>query len=122
MKRLEIVLVLLLAGFAAVDDDPIVIMSPEAFIRVSAETPKRAMCFSCVGTDGELLDRCLIKGNINKKKRIYHCPNWRDYDKTIIELEKGERYFYTVAEAERAGWVEPKYPKDPWCTVGHPVR
>lgn len=48
---------------------------------------------------------CAIKGNINsKKEKLYHVPGGAFYDRTIIELDQGERYFCTTAEAEAAGW------------------
>lgn len=48
---------------------------------------------------------CRIKGNINKKKqRIYHVPGQRDYERTKISVEQGERWFCTEAEARAAGW------------------
>jgi len=118
-KFLWLFLVLLLAAFAKKpkEEEPtIIVMTPEDFIASSApDNP--ILCYSCVTKDGELLDQCLIKGNINKKNHIYHCPNWRDYDKTIIDLSKGERYFYTEAEAVGNGWREPQYEKGA-CRVG----
>ena len=48
---------------------------------------------------------CLIKGNINSEgERIYHLPGSRYYDATIIDAARGERWFCSEAEAERAGW------------------
>lgn len=49
---------------------------------------------------------CDIKGNISisSGKRFYHVPGMRDYDITRIELDKGERWFCTEAEAIAAGW------------------
>lgn len=48
---------------------------------------------------------CRIKGNISSKGvRIYHSPGQRDYERTGIRTEKGERWFCTSAEAEAAGW------------------
>lgn len=46
---------------------------------------------------------CKIKGNISKEK-IYHLPGCGSYKKTIIETDKGERWFCTEAEAVAAGW------------------
>lgn len=47
----------------------------------------------------------LIKGNINSKgEKIYHCPGQRDYNKTVIDESKGERWFATEEEARNAGW------------------
>lgn len=47
-----------------------------------------------------------IKCNINKstKEKIYHLPFDQQYDKTTINLEEGEKYAFTVAEAEQLGF------------------
>lgn len=48
---------------------------------------------------------CPIKGNINRKGvRIYHTPWSRSYERTRINVSKGERWFCNEAEAEAAGW------------------
>ncbi|KAL4427328.1 hypothetical protein ABPG77_003237 [Micractinium sp. CCAP 211/92] len=48
---------------------------------------------------------CAIKGNINSKgEKVYHVPGGAFCERTVIELDKGERYFCTAAEAEAAGW------------------
>jgi endonuclease YncB( thermonuclease family) len=49
--------------------------------------------------------RCDIKGNISRRgERIYHRPGDRHYDRTRIDTSRGERWFCSVVEAERAGW------------------
>lgn len=49
-----------------------------------------------------------IKGNINREgEHIYHEPGSRDYDATVIDESKGERWFCTVEDAVRAGWRAP---------------
>lgn len=52
--------------------------------------------------------RCLgpvIKGNINAKgEKIYHTPKSGSYDRVLIELDKGERFFCSEEEAKAAGW------------------
>lgn len=45
-----------------------------------------------------------IKGNINNGEKIYHFPGCASYDRTEIDVSKGERWFVTSAEAEAAGW------------------
>ena len=50
---------------------------------------------------------CPIKGNISKNGRIYHTPYSRWYDKTSVDLSKGERWFCSEAEALAAGWRAP---------------
>lgn len=48
---------------------------------------------------------CRIKGNISGAGvRIYHAPGQRDYDRTRIRADKGERWFCSGAEARAAGW------------------
>ena len=49
---------------------------------------------------------CVIKGNISTRsgERIYHLPEGRWYDKTVIDTQKGERWFCSEAEARSAGW------------------
>jgi hypothetical protein len=48
---------------------------------------------------------CQIKGNISSTgEKIYHMPGGKYYDRTIISLSNGERWFCSPAEAEQAGW------------------
>lgn len=57
----------------------------------------------------EMKSDCPIKGNINRKGvKIYHTP-WgsRDYKRTRINEQKGERWFCSESEAVDAGWRAP---------------
>lgn len=49
---------------------------------------------------------CTIKGNIslNSGTKYYHLPGMRDYDKTKIDIKKGERWFCTEEDAISHGW------------------
>lgn len=48
---------------------------------------------------------CAIKGNITAKgEKVYHVPGGTYYAATKIELDKGERFFCSEAEAQAAGW------------------
>jgi hypothetical protein len=52
---------------------------------------------------------CVIKGNISiSGERIYHTPEQRYYDKTLVNRSKGERWFCTEDEAIAAGWRKAK--------------
>ena len=53
-------------------------------------------------------ERCRIKGNISRGKRIYHMPNGRYYDATRIDTSQGERWFCSQAQARKAGWRRSK--------------
>jgi hypothetical protein len=49
---------------------------------------------------------CLIKGNIswNTDGRIYHLPGMQDYNATVIDSKRGERWFCSESEAVASGW------------------
>ncbi|MDH5255851.1 MAG: thermonuclease family protein [Gammaproteobacteria bacterium] len=52
---------------------------------------------------------CRIKGNINALgERIYHVPGGSSYTDTRIDPDRGERWFCSTNEAERAGWRAPR--------------
>jgi len=51
---------------------------------------------------------CSIKGNVNSRgDRIYHMEGWRDYNRTDVKPEEGDRWFCTEQEAEDAGFRRP---------------
>jgi endonuclease YncB( thermonuclease family) len=53
----------------------------------------------------DMARKCPIKGNVNGQgKRIFHLPWQHDYSRVKIDERKGERWFCTEGEAERAGW------------------
>jgi cold shock CspA family protein len=49
---------------------------------------------------------CVVKGNISiaTGAKLYHIPGMEDYDETIIDPGKGERWFCSESEAVAAGW------------------
>lgn len=49
---------------------------------------------------------CVIKGNIsvNTGNKNYHLPGMEDYENTIIDPMKGEKWFCTESEAIANGW------------------
>jgi hypothetical protein len=57
-------------------------------------------CHEAIG----ISDYPLVKCNINRGEQIYHLPFDQQYDRTKIVPDKGEKYVYTVAEAEQAGF------------------
>ena len=55
---------------------------------------------------------CLIKGNVNHGKLIYHEPGDRDYNSVVMTncndrglCDKGKHWFCSAEEAERNGWM-----------------
>ena len=52
-----------------------------------------------------LKPKCNIKGNINMSgEKIYHTSDCQDYDKTVINPNRGEEWFCSEKEAIEAGW------------------
>jgi hypothetical protein len=49
---------------------------------------------------------CIIKGNISQHEAgmIYMVPGCDNYNSTKIDPKRGEKYFCTEAEAEKAGF------------------
>lgn len=50
--------------------------------------------------------KCNIKGNIsyNSGQKIYHLPGMEDYQGTVIDKSRGERWFCTETDAIAKGW------------------
>jgi hypothetical protein len=59
--------------------------------------------YTCTDNPSPPNPQCPIKGNISSE-HIYHVPGQRDYCKTVIDENKGERWFCSPQEAEAAGW------------------
>lgn len=69
------------------------VQSPNDYRRAGAQQTRTAA------------DTCAIKGNISRSGvKIYHLPGQKDYAKTRIRTELGERWFCSEAEARSAGW------------------
>lgn len=48
---------------------------------------------------------CQIKGNLDRlDHRWYHLPEFRHYDQVVINLSKGDRWFCTETQAQKAGF------------------
>jgi cold shock CspA family protein len=49
---------------------------------------------------------CIIKGNISIEtgKKVYHLPGMEDYESTVIDRSKGEKWFCTEPEAISNDW------------------
>ena len=49
---------------------------------------------------------CKIKANIDEDtlKKSYHLTTCRDYDRVVIDLDRGEEFFCTEKAAQAAGY------------------
>jgi len=78
-----------------------------------ARENNRGLWSACAG-DGQKTTTfqegtCLIKGNVSSSgEKIYHLPDQKYYDKTVIDEGKGERWFCSEEEAKKAGWRKSK--------------
>lgn len=73
-----------------------------------AQENKRGI-FGMGCTDAEPVDpNCRIKGNIDedKQKKSYHLPDCRDYDRVVIDRDRGEEFFCSEKEAQAAGFAK----------------
>lgn len=94
--------------------------APSATLRPSTATPAptstvaptrlvpsatvRAVVPPTAAVSGFACDKC-IKGNISSEGvKIYHLPACRDYERTVIDTGKGEKWFSSEGEARAAGW------------------
>jgi micrococcal nuclease len=53
--------------------------------------------------------KCVIKGNISdngpdKYSKFYHLPEDKYYERTVVNLEKGDKWLCTIEEAEAKGF------------------
>jgi micrococcal nuclease len=60
------------------------------------------------GTTTTAASGCLIKGNVSSSGKIYHLPNQKYYNQTVVDESKGERWFCSEEEALKAGWRKSK--------------
>lgn len=72
-----------------------------------AKVSKKGLWGACVSTKSSK-EGCLIKGNItiNTDKKTYLFPGCSNYERTEVDLDKGESWFCSEAEAEKAGFVK----------------
>lgn len=73
-------------------------------MREAPSATVRAVVPPTAAVSGFACDKC-IKGNINSEGvKIYHLPACRDYERTVIDTGKGEKWFSSEGEARAAGW------------------
>lgn len=79
----------------------------KAAYKFAQENKQGIFGLGCVGADPEN-SQCKIKGNIDEdtKKKSYHLPNCRDYDRVKIDLDRGEDYYCTEEKAQQAGFIK----------------
>lgn len=64
----------------------------------------------CSQTENTNNPKCNIKGNIGKSNRekYYHLPQCAEYNRTVVELHLGEKWFCSEKEAVEAGYIKSK--------------
>lgn len=93
-----------------IPDEPVTeptppVVDPEPPVEDTGGYGGRGLNYRWVDSNGNPL----IKGNINAEgTKIYHTPNSPSYSKTKINVNAGERWFYTEQQALDAGWRAPK--------------
>jgi endonuclease YncB( thermonuclease family) len=61
---------------------------------------------ACMSMTNTKNPRCVIKGNIDRQKKIYHMPGCTQYPFAVVEEDIGEAWFCTEKDAQAAGYVK----------------
>lgn len=61
----------------------------------------------CTQTENTTKPSCSIKANVNQEN-IYYSPDCFQYKNTVVELYKGDQWFCTEAQAQKAGFRKAK--------------
>jgi endonuclease YncB( thermonuclease family) len=79
---------------------------------VESARNKKIGIFSQVCSQTENIDnpKCNIKGNIGKsdREKYYHLPQCAEYNRTMVELHLGEKWFCNEKEAVESGYTKSK--------------
>lgn len=79
---------------------------------VESARDKKVGIFSQACSQTENIDnpKCNIKGNIGKsdREKYYHLPQCGEYNRTVVELHLGEKWFCNEKEAIEAGYTKSK--------------
>jgi hypothetical protein len=94
---------------ASIPTPPATNVRSVASVMVSTMAPGgggNSNAFTCIGGCATPPDpSCAIKGNVNSRgEKIYHVPGQRDYERTDVNPEEGDRWFCTPEEAQAAGF------------------
>lgn len=108
--------VLVRTGYAHAVTYPPDVRYQHQFLKAEGEarSNNRGLWSDCQGqkatvAPAETQGQCLIKGNISSSgEKIYHIPGCPSYKDTVINEEKGERWFCTEQEATDDGWRKAK--------------
>jgi len=103
--------ILVKEGFAFSSSYPPDIKYQERFraAETDARVSNKGLWEQCSNIAGEKtilpIGDCVLKGNISSSgEKIYHVPGQRYYNQTVITESKGERWFCSEEEAQKAGW------------------
>ena len=74
-------------------------------VPTAQQTQTPTLSNTCQGGCLYETEGCSIKGNVNSEgEKIYHYPNGQYYNRTIVNVDEGDRWFCTGAEAEANGF------------------
>ncbi|HPT65929.1 MAG TPA: thermonuclease family protein [Candidatus Woesebacteria bacterium] len=81
-------------------------------LAIESARDKKIGIFSQVCSQTENIDnsKCNIKGNIGKhdREKYYHLPECAEYNRTVVELHLGEKWFCNEKEAIESGYKKSK--------------
>lgn len=75
-------------------------------IGLEVKTAKNGIFGACQSMKNSKNPTCVIKGNIDRLKKIYHIPGCTQYPFAVVEEDIGEQWFCSEKEAREAGYTK----------------
>ncbi len=67
---------------------------------------KKGIFGACQSMTNAKNPKCVIKGNIDRLKKIYHVPGCTQYPFAVVEEDIGEEWFCSESEAKASGYTK----------------
>jgi len=72
---------------------------------IQAEIEAQESFLGLWGSCGDFEGKCIIKGNIDRLgNKYYHLPGDKYYESTVVNLDKEDKWFCTIEEAEASNF------------------
>lgn len=97
---------LIAQGFVRFHHDTSTVADELKALGLEVKTAKKGIFGACQSQTPTKNPKCMIKGNIDRLKKIYHVPGCTQYPFAVVEEDIGEQWFCTEKEAQAAGYTK----------------
>lgn len=97
---------LIAGGFVRFHHDTSTVADELKALGLEVKTAKKGIFGACQSTMNTKNPKCVIKGNIDRLKKIYHVPGCTQYPFAVVEEDIGEQWFCSEKEARDAGYIK----------------